>query len=373
MSTPEPSRRRSRAAVRSLTIASVAAFAGGTAVVAVQFGLGLVSAGYPPVVQALTCSARESEDGGEVALLAQEGQVTPIAEFPVGGRVSCRIDAPGADYATWSIIGPTTVMRSGPLNAAQPCQTPEDFSAQDPSLLTLSACQSFVPRRPGLYLLSVTVMLRGLEAVDRMRMLVRIVPAPADTPATPAQRHERLSVTLRLPAAEAEDLRSTDLSASFGEHGLLPQSRTFQRTVYRLAADEAFVSAAFRVRSASNASAVTLAYDPQSRSVTARYTLRSGPLVDRWRGWVTGTVEVRVRRGRAAQDIALPDVELPIPGRTELALPEGVDTAEARILLRRPESSAVVEVLPGSSALVDGARITAMLSEGLVILTGAPE
>jgi len=354
--------------MRSLSIASVAAFAGGTAVVAVQYGLGLVSAGYPPVVQALTCETDDADDAAEVALTAQEGALVPVVEFPQGSTVSCRIDAPGADYATWSILGPTATTRSGPLDAQQPCQTPDDFSAQDPSRLTLSACQRFVAQRPGLYLLSVTVMLRGLPAVDRVRLLARVVAPPTTAVEPRAIRQERVAISLRLREAEVEELRSTDLSASFGEHGLLPQSRTFQRTVLRLAPNEEFVSAAFRVRSASQASAVTLSYEPQSRSVTARYTLRAGSLVDRWRGWVTGTVEVKVRRRRMARDIPLPDTDLAVPGRTVLDLPQDTDIAGAQVLIHRVGSATVAEAVPGDAMTLDGIRILPTLTEDRLIL-----
>lgn len=346
----------------------MAAFAGGVAVVAVQYALGLVSAGYPPIVQGLVCTAEGHRSSLSVAVASEGSGMLPIAEFSAGSLITCRIEAPGADYATWSVIGPETGIRSAPLDPQLACQSPEAFAEQDPSLLRLSACQRFRAGQPGLYLLSVTVLQRGQQALDRARMLIRIIPPIVTPPAAAIPWSERLSVTLRLPERRTEEQRDVDLSASFAEHGVLPQSRTFERTVYRLPADEVFISASFRARSAANASAVELRHVPESRSVTARFTLRSGSLIDRWRGWVSGTVVLRVEQHRAAKEVPLPDTDLPVPGRVELPLPEDIDTADARILLRRPNMATVMEIAPGATGNLDRARVTAQITEGRLVL-----
>jgi hypothetical protein len=359
-----------RTALRSLGIASAAAFAGGVAVVGVQYIVGEISAGYPPIVQALFCAAEGGEMTGAVTLASTEGTMLPIAEVPAGGTLVCRIDAPGADYAAWNIVGPVIGNRSGPIDPALPCQSPQDFAMQDPASLRLSNCQTMKAERPGLYLLSVAVMLRGLHAADRARMLIRVVPAPqpAAEPASAGRRAVPLALALRLPAMEAEETRTADLSATFGEHGLTPQSRSFQRTVYRLAEGESFVSASFRARSAANASAVQVAYVPQSRSVTASFTLRSGTIFDRWRGWITGTVAVVVRLQQPARDIDLPTAELAIPGRTEVPLPEGLDVTGARLLLRGPHAAAPAEVNLAAATRIDGAKVTATIRDRTLVL-----
>lgn len=369
MTRPDQEQRRRRTALRSLGIASGAAFAGGVAVVGVQYGLGLVSAGYPPVVQALICEAEGGSSGAAVALASDLGSVVPIIEFAAGSTVACRIDAPGADYATWSVIGPAGGTRSGPIDSTLPCQSPADFANQDVSTLRLSACQRMRVERPGLYLLAVTVMLRGQHATDRARLVIRVAPEAV----TAGPRRERLQVTLRLPSMETEQAREVDLSASFGEHGLVPQSRNFERTVYRLAPGEEFVSAAFRVRSAANASAVRVAYVPQTRAVTASFTLRSGSIIDQWRGWVSGTVAITVRRQEQAREVELPEADLAVPGRADVPLPEGVDAARARILLRRPETAAAIEVEPGGAAQLDRARISTRISNGTLVIEAEAE
>ncbi len=359
--------RRRRAWIRSLGIASAAAFAGGVAVVGVQYTVGLVSAGYPPVVQALICGTEDDDGTGTIALVAEGGTMIPVADVAAGRTLVCRIDAPSADYATWNVIGPVAGSRSGPLDTTLPCQSPEDFADQDPASLRLSACQRMTTGRPGLHLLSVTVMLRGQTAADRARMVIRVVAPPQPAPATELHR-EPIAMALRLPAMTTEETRDADLTASFGEHGLLPQSRGFEQVVYRLASGETFVGAVFRARSAANASAVRLAYVPESGAVTARFTLRSGSLVDRWRGWVSGTAVVTVRLQQPARDIALPGTDLVVPGRTEVPLPEGLDLAHARVLLRQPRMAAPVEIQPGEAAALDGTRVVATVVDRMLVL-----
>lgn len=368
---PNPMRRRRRAGLRSLGIASAAAFAGGVAVVGVQFGLGFVSAGYPPVVQSLSCGAAGEPARPELRLTEQGGPATPVILLPLDTMLECRIDAPGADYAIWRIAGPLSGMRSGPIDPTLPCQSPEDFADQPPGNLRLSNCLRLRVSQAGVYLLTVQVMARGQQAVDRAMLAIRIpTPAPSvDVDATPPVT--RILATLRLPASSIEQMREADLSASFSEHGLLPQSRGFVRTVYRLEPNEEFVSASFRARSAANSSDVRVAYQPQSRSVTASFTLRSGPVIDRWRGWVSGVVAVRVRRTEAPREIALPEASLPVPGKVGLALPEGAETADAHILLRRPETTSVADLTAGQSTVLDGARITARFEEATLVLEAA--
>lgn len=355
--------RRRRAALRSLLIASAAAFAGGVAVVLVQLGVGLVSAGYPPAVQALVCSPVEATQAAPPSLAVEGDVIVPLVQFHVGTRIECRIDAPGADYATWSVVGPVAWVLSGPLDTTRPCQTREEFAQQDPAHLRLASCLRLRTTEPGLFLVSVTVMQRGIHGFDRARLAVRVLPAPAAVPeAGPALA--RLEATLRIPAATVAVTRDADLSASFREHGLLPESRSFVRTVLHLAPEESFVSATFNARSAANASPVTIAYVPDQRAVTARFTLRSGPFVDRWSGWVSGTVSLSLTRQEPAREIALPEASLATPGATTLPLPEGVSTDRAEIVLRRPETGSTVTLRPGETGLLDHVRVTPRLGPG---------
>lgn len=362
------STRRRTAWMRSLVIATVAAFAGGVAAVGVQYGLGAVSAGYPPVVQALVCAPAGESPHGRLSF-ESDGATAPVLEIPLGATLECRVEAPGADHATWSVIGPNSGIRAGPLNSALPCQSPEDFAAQNTDDLQLSACQRATFPRPGLHRIAVTVMVRGHPAVDRAAVALRVLPETEAAGATPATR---LIATLSLPARRVEIERTAELSANFAEHGLWPESRDFTRTAYKLAAGEEFVSATFRANGAANASPVKLEYVPATRAVIARFTLRSGPMIDRWRGWISGTVAVRVRREDKAHELALPEATLPVPGRVTLALPEGEAFGDARITLKRPETSGTAEIKLGGSARLDNAVISARLADGALLLEAAP-
>jgi hypothetical protein len=368
---PETRARRRAAWLRSLAIASAAAFAGGVAVVGVQYGLSQVSAGYPAAVHGLACAPEGTDPEQALTLVEGAAGVLPVVRLVSGTAFVCRLEAPGADYATWNVLGPVSGMRSGPIDTALPCQTAEDFANQDPAGLRLSTCQRGVAGRPGLYLVAVKVMVRGQHSFDRATLALRVVPAePAVAP--PLASSLKLRATLRLPARRQERTETRDLSASFSEHGLLPQSRSFVRTVYRLEPGETFVSASFQARSAANASAVVLAFVPASGSVTASFTLRSGPLVDRWRGWVSGTVAVRLNREEPAREVELPEASLEVPGSAVLTLPEGVQAEAARVLLAVPGGETVV-LEPGLPARLGGAVITARLEPRGLVLDASPE
>jgi hypothetical protein len=363
--------------VRSLLIASTAAFAGGVAVVGVQYGLGEVSAGYPPLVQALLCGPEGKRPAAALGLAEQGGTTLPVVEVAAGTSLECHLEAPGADYAIWSVVGPRFGTRSGPLDPAMPCQTPEDFAAQNTAQLRLSACQRVRFAHPGSYTVLVTVMVRGHPFVDRTMLSVRVAPAKAEPPSPPPTQTSvpvsiRIIPALRLPERNIETQRTAELSASFKEHGILPQSRNFTRTAYRLAADEEFVSTDFRARSAANASAVQLAYVPRMRAITASFTLRSGPIIDRWTGWVSGTVVIRVRRSQKAQQIALSEVTVDVPGRVSVTLPDDVETDGARIVLRPPDTENGIEVAPDGSARFDHALVTARFVEDSLLLEATP-
>jgi hypothetical protein len=366
---PTPSRRH-RAAMRSLWIASAAAFAGGVGVVLVQYALGRASANYPPVVHALSCEAEGERNPPPLTLHGEGGNMVPIFEFTVGTRIACHIEAPGADYAAWSVQGPSTGQRAGVLDPSLPCQSREDFANQSAADLRLSPCQTIRVERPGLYLLSVTALVRGNQAVDRARIALRILPAPSAEPDEP--HTEQFTVTLRQPPSVIEQVREENLSASFGEHGLLPQSRNFDTVVYRLAEGETYVSSAFRLRSASNASAVRLSYNARQRAVVASYTLKSGPLIDRYRGWITGTVEVKVKREIPAREVTLPVANLALPGSVELPLPDDIAPERSVIELRKTGAEQAFVVQPGIPSHLPGAAVTIRLHDGKLILDAQP-
>ena len=371
MSPPPKVSRRHKAAMHSLWIASAAAFAGGVGVVGVQWMLGRASANYPPIVHALSCEAEGQRPVDSVGLHGDGGNALPLFEFPAGTAVACRIDAPGADYAAWSVLGPVAGTRSGPLDPALPCPSREDFARQSAEDLRLSLCQRMRVDRPGLYLLSVATMVRGQQSVDRARVAIRVLPAPV--PEADEPRVEQFTVTLRQPAIATEQVREENLSASFGEHGLLPQSRSFDTVVYRLAEGEEYVASNFRARSASNASAVRLSYNPRLRAVVASYTLKSGPLIDRYRGWGTGTVEVKVRRELPAREVVLPVANMSLPGSVELALPDDIEPDRSVIELRKTGAAEATVITPGTPTQIGPVTVTIRLHEDKLILDARPE
>lgn len=59
--------------------------------------------------------------------------------------------------------------------------------------------------------LPVTVMSRGQSSVDRARMAIRVVPAPAPAEPSTALRSKRLALTLSVAAQVSEQTRHADL------------------------------------------------------------------------------------------------------------------------------------------------------------------
>ena len=365
--------RRRRAALRSIAVATGGAFAGGVAVFGVQYGLTVLSARYPPLVQAVQCDAPELDEPEGVLLGAaaparlrlgetDTGVMLPVV--PLGTQVTCRLDAPGADYAAWMVAGTRMRFRSGPLDFAGECQSGEDFAGQKAEQLSVSACQRFTLAEPGLHLITVKVMARGVAGLDRGQVAFVV-----QRPAPPPPAATRLAATLLLPARTAEAEERVGVSQSFDEHGLTPQSRDFNRVVYRLQAGESFRSASFEASSAAQASSVRTAYQAAQRAVTLSFTLRSGPLYDRWRGWLSGAVVVRLTREAPAREVALPDTALAIPGQASIPLPPEALEAGERFVLRlaRPDGG-TAEVAPGGAVVLDGARIALRLEGKALVL-----
>jgi hypothetical protein len=187
--------------------------------------------------------------------------------------------------------------------------------------------------------------------------------------APPPPAATRLQAMLLLPARATAATERVAINQSFDEHGLTAATRDYSRTAYRLKAGETYASATFEATSAANASAVRTAYQPAQRAVTVAFSLRSGPLYDRWRGWISGSVAVRLRRESPARELPLPDAALAIPGQAVIPLPPEALEAGERFMLRlaRPDGAAV-EVAPGGTVMLDGARIALRLEgKGLVL------
>jgi hypothetical protein len=388
--------------MRNVFIGTAAAFAGGGLVVALQALVAMAGAQYPPIVQGLHCNftrqstagadqveAELGEGGGDpTAPAAEENGADPLADpsaptttqsptITAGDKISCYLDAPGADYAAWAVAGRTLQFRSGQIDLALPCQDATAFAAQSPDDLRVSACQSFRLSEPGDYHLVMKVMARGSAAVDREQMRFHVLPAPQSANAPAAARAAeapvatRLKTTLLLPAHQLMETRSAAVSETLREHGLLPSSRDFSLVVYRLARDETYVSSRFIANSASEASKTRVAYQPRSRNVVMSFTLRSGPLFDQWRGWISGNVVVRVKRDDAAQTVDLPDIDLQLPGESRLALPDNIAAdrlQDAKLRLVRSETNTSVEAGLGQTVTLDDAAITPTLVDRTIVI-----
>ena len=367
----ESRRRRRWPWMRSLILASAAAFAGGVAVVIVQYVVSQASAGYPPVVEALLCGPEGEEPAVIIGSSERDGAALPIVEMISGTRIECRLEAPNADYATWRVIGPRSGSRSGRIDRTLPCQSPEDFSRQSTSNLKLGTCQRASFDRVGLYLVSVAVMTRGHPLVDRTMLAIR-VQSPT-TSSKPLVSGWNVRVSLQLPARQRDIERTAELSASYSEHGLLPKSRYFVRSLYTLPEDEEYVAADFRARSADNASAVVLSYIPKSRTVTAGFTLRSGPIVDRWRGWISGTVIIRVQKHETDRKITLREESDTVPGQVSFGLPEGIDAAGAKILVSDLDTDQTVEVPLVGTFKLGKKNIITQAEQGRLVFKAMPD
>jgi hypothetical protein len=391
MSEPVNSFRKARrgAVWRNVLIGTLAAFAGGAGVVGFQTLFALASARYPPIIQGLHCNftrqPTEANDtaGSEIdsgdsndeaappdAMDAQPGRLLPAVT--AGNDINCYLDAPGADYAAWVIAGRRLQFRSGPLDLALPCQDGQAFSNQSPDNLRLSACQTFRLTEQGEYSLVAKVLARGFGGVDReqINFMVRRKP-PVSPAALEPPVSTRLKAALVLPGQEVTLTHKVAISESLSAHGLLPTSREYGWVAYRLAPDETYVSSRFQANSASNASRMRASYQPTSRSVGISFTLRSGPFIDRWRGWISGAVVVQVRRLEKAETIDLPDIDLHVPGQAVVALPDAASAERLRgasIQLQRTESGHSAAARLDQAVALDNADIVARADGGQLVI-----
>ena len=380
------------AGLRNLLVGTVAAFGGGALVVGVQAVLARAGARYPPIVQGLHCNfirpagpgattadvVPEAEIGADSAELAvpqgQGSRLLPV--ITAGDEMTCHADAPGADYAAWSVAGRFLQYRSGPLEPTLSCQNQDAFAAQSPDDLRLSTCQRFTLTDPGVYTLVVKVMARGFGGVDREQLQFRVRPAPpaAAAPAPEPPIGTRVTTKLLLPARKLTQERSVPVSESLNEHGLLPSSRDYSWVVYRLAAGESYVSARFQANSASNASKTKISYQPNARTVSVSFTLRSGPFMDRWRGWLSGSVVIKLSRQDPARTVDLPDIDLQVPGEARARLPDNVPAdrlGDARLALVRSETGTSREVALGEKLMLDDVELSATVLEGNLVIDAA--
>lgn len=374
--------------MRNVLIGTAAAFVGGGLVVALQTLVALASARYPPIIQGVHCNfakstAEDSAGDADAALgegdpgsaVSQDGVGTAARLLPAvtaGDDINCYLDAPGADYAAWAVAGRKLQFRSGPIDPALGCQDAQAFSAQSPDDLRLSTCQTFRVAEPGQYRLVMKVLARGYSSVDREDLLFVVRPKPqAAAPAPEPPVATRLKLTLKLPGQQVTETHKIPVSESLNEHGLLPTTRDYAWVVYRLASNESYIGSNFQANSASNASRTKVTYQPKSRSVSISFTLRSGPFMDRWRGWISGSVAVQVRRQDAVQTVDLPDADLRLPGRSKVALPGDLAPeriANAKVHFVRSETGTAVDAGLGQAVGLDDAEVVARVEGGGLVI-----
>lgn len=365
-------RRLARTAMRSVLVGAMGAFVGGVLVVGIQILFTMLNARYPAMVQGLHCDfpARDGEVQAAVDQGAGPAESMLMPVVTAGATVTCRLDAPSADYVAWSLAGGKLSFRSGPLDPTLPCQDQESFASQSPDHLAVSACQKFALAEVGIHRLNVKVIARGMHGLDQGDVLVRAIAPPP--PAPPAISELALDAVLALPAQTTNIERKIPIQQSQTEHGLLPTSRDYSLAVYRLADGEVYVSSNFLATSAENASAMKVAYVARTRAVVMSFSLKSGPFVDRWRGWLSGTVLIKLRQDIAGRVIKLDTPKLAVPGRVEIALPEDVGDAKGGTLKLTRGDQAAIDIPLGGEAAVGSALIKAEIQSDKLVLTARP-
>jgi hypothetical protein len=102
------------------------------------------------------------------------------------------------------------------------------------------------------------------------------------------------------------------------------------------------------------------------------FTLRSGPFIDRWRGWISGNVVIKLRRQEPAKSVDLPDVDSRIDSQVALPLPATLSPEQlegAKLQLTRSETGKTVELEPGDTATLDDVDVAARIDTSTVIVT----
>nr|WP_294548955.1 serine/threonine-protein kinase [uncultured Rhodopila sp.] len=181
----------------------------------------------------------------------------------------------------------------------------------------------------------------------------------------------RLRATLLMPARPVTLERRVMVQELLTDHGLLPTTHAYMRTVYRLGTGESFGGASFQASNSNYASGVAMAYQPVPRAVTLSFSLRSGSFINPWPGSLSGVALVRVRRDEPKQEIELPDIALSLPGQASLKLAEPLThRPQLAVRMRDPASGEVVEVPVGSTGVLDG-HVLSIRFDGMTLMVTA--
>jgi serine/threonine protein kinase len=180
-----------------------------------------------------------------------------------------------------------------------------------------------------------------------------------------------LRATLLMPARSATLERRVPVQELLTDHGLLPTTHAYMRTVYRLGTGESFGGASFQASNSNYASGVAMTYQPIPRAVTLLFSLRSGSFINPWHGSLSGVALVRVRRDEPKQEIELPDIALLLPGQASVKLAEPLaHRPQLAVRMRDPASGEVVEVPVGSTGVLHG-YVLSIRFEGMTLMVTA--
>ena len=181
----------------------------------------------------------------------------------------------------------------------------------------------------------------------------------------------RLRATLLTAARSVTLERRVMVQELLTDHGLLPTTHAYMRTVYRLGTGESFGGVSFQASNSNHASGVAMAYQPVPRAVTLSFSLRSGSFINPWPGSLSGVALVRLRRDEPKQEIELPDIALSLPGQASVKLAEPLaHRPQLAVRMRDPASGEVVEVPVGSTGVLYG-HVLSLRFEGMTLMVTA--
>lgn len=155
---------------------------------------------------------------------------------------------------------------------------------------------------PGEYQVTLAAIGRNTHSASRA---VTVVGAP---PGGDASIGAPLEVTIEAsPTSDTLRRRVTfDLADTKSDHPSLTAASTRQFTRdFAAPAGYVFTDWRFVEHSANRAGELQLAPTPDGGTLQARYSLTSGPVLDQWRGWISGTIEAEVEKADAPRVLEL--------------------------------------------------------------------
>lgn len=140
-----------------------------------------------------------------------------------------------------------------------------------------------------------------------------------------------VSVVAALSANRVVETRSVPVDQTKDDHPVTfgPHSRTYTET-YPVAPGFRIIDARFQETSASRAGDIRAVIAADGGSVTFSFQLTSGPAVDRYRGWLHGTLVLTEERTEPASEVALArDLRIVDAGTYALSTSVPIDRIES--------------------------------------------